>query len=46
MKKLTLLNSLIFLPLILETVSILILPTEIPIHYDSNFQVTAYGSKD
>ena len=28
-----------------EIISILILPAEIPIHYDSNLQITAFGSK-
>lgn len=45
MKKATLLNVLMFFPLLLETIIILFLPTEIPIHYDSNLQVTTYGSK-
>lgn len=45
MKKETLLNIFTFLPLTSEVVSIFILPREIPIHYNANFQVTAYGSK-
>ena len=45
MKKLIVLNSLIFFPLISEIISMLILPAEIPVHYDSNLQVTAFGSK-
>ncbi|MBQ8558930.1 MAG: DUF1648 domain-containing protein [Tyzzerella sp.] len=45
MKKETLLNTLMLLPMVLEVISMFLLPTEIPIHYNSNLQVTAYGSK-
>lgn len=32
-------------PLILELVAMFFLPEQIPVHYDAQFQVTAYGSK-
>lgn len=45
MKKTTLLNVLIFFPLLSEIIGIVFLPPKIPIHYNSNLEVTSYGSK-
>ena len=39
------LEILTFFPLISETVTLLFLPSEIPIHYNMYFEATAYGSK-
>ena len=39
------LKILTFLPLVLELVALYFLPPEIPIHYNSSYQVDGYGSK-
>lgn len=39
------LKILIFLPLVLEVMALFFLPPEIPVHYNSSFQVDGYGSK-
>lgn len=39
------LKILIPLPFVLEIVALYFLPPEIPIHYNSNYQVDGYGSK-
>lgn len=44
MKKM-MLKILIFLPLLLEVLALYFLPPEIPIHYNSSYQVDGYGSK-
>lgn len=41
----TMLKLLIFLPLLLEVLALYFLPPEIPIHYNSSYQVDGYGSK-
>ena len=35
----------ILTPIFLEVIALCFLPAQIPIHYNSRFQVTAYGSK-
>lgn len=32
-------------PLISEVISLIFMPSEIPVHYDGSFEVTSYGSK-
>lgn len=39
------LKILTIIPLILEAIALLFLPSEIPVHYNSSFQVDRYGSK-
>lgn len=39
------LKILMLLPLISEIIALFFLPSEIPIHYNSNFQIDGYGSK-
>uniref|UniRef100_UPI004057A67F DUF1648 domain-containing protein n=1 Tax=Agathobacter sp. TaxID=2021311 RepID=UPI004057A67F len=39
------LKLLMLLPLVLEVMALFFLPAEIPVHYNSAFQVDGYGSK-
>lgn len=45
MERKTKLKLLMLLPIISEIVALFFLPPEIPIHYNSSFQIDGYGSK-
>lgn len=45
MKREMKIKILMMIPLIIEIIALFFLPSEIPIHYNGNFQVDGYGSK-
>ena len=45
MKKENMLRVCSAVPILLASICMLFLPTEVPVHYSMDFQVTAYGSK-
>lgn len=45
MKREMKLKILTIIPIIIEILALLFLPAQVPVHYNMNFQVDAYGSK-